>query len=95
MSKKKISKSDKTDWNKTVEVMIGTILAFAAVAVIFAGFYLVFGTLKRSMSANAVQGTISQIVTTNDWAIITLLTAFVVCLIIYFVFKKEIIKITN
>jgi len=93
--KKRAAKSEKTDWDKTFEVIIGTVLAFAVVAIIFAGFYFVFGTLKRSMSANVVEGVITQTITTSDWGIITILTAFVVCIIVYFVFKKEFIKIKN
>jgi len=83
---------EKTDWKKLFEIGIGTIMAFAAIAVIFAVMYFTFGLL-RGVTGAAVSDVSDLGV--SGWLVITVLTAVIVLLILKALIKKGFIKIVK
>ena len=81
MSKDKI---EKTNWGKFFEIVLGTVMAFAAIAIVFAGLYLTFGFIKKGFASGNAVSNLSSYVGTFEWVLITIITAIIVAV----AFKK-------
>lgn len=92
---KKKSKAENTDWGKFMEIVIGTVMAFAVIAIVFAGLYLGFGLIKKTITPNAVEGVYSGSAGIIEWVIITIVTGLIVATIIKKMISKGIIKVTK
>lgn len=93
MPRKKSRKkeADEVDFGKLFEIILGTVMAFAAIAVVFAIMYFTFGFVKGGLNGNAI-ASLSE-VSFFDWLITILLTLAVVGLIARKLIKKGVIEL--